>query len=207
MESNANPWRFSIRAILGLTVMLSAFLGLAVWIDWVGSLMVFMFVSGVFGVAEGVMRKRSSMMAIGIVCAAVPLCTLWYDVTNVAVWDGYYSLNVRVKVIDADTGKPVPMAEVGVCYKAWEAEYGFPTDDSGEAMCMTEQMCSGRWSGLQITDPYKPFVPKLNWYLVHVRADGYEPVSIPLNDATGEERWDTSGSMLDATVALRKYNR
>jgi hypothetical protein len=107
-----------------------------------------------------------------------------YDASQVMKWIGGTDLTVEFHVVDADSGAPVPNAEIRIhCesgfYDGAEKElyrsFVLRADELGIAtrVCR-DNWCIGTTSRLCFTDTRSIYTPR--WH-IHARANGYQPSS------------------------------
>jgi hypothetical protein len=154
---------------------------------------------GVYLYAIALRRRRVAPGVAGLaILASLFLCAL--DNAGI-LWIGSRSEVLTVRVVDQQTGLAVPNAPVRVSRNAGKASKG-RTDAAGEAHLTHEFIASGFDSQFGFRKSASVYFGETT---VVVTADGYEPVQVPLEEATGHLGWKLGGAPLPVVVVqLRK---
>lgn len=120
-------------------------------------------------------RRRVWLIGLVLVPAALWVC----DRIGMIIWDGVADVEIIFMVSDADTGQAVGSATIDVnsrggCYgEPHDQAFMLVADDMGVARKRCQCMCSGRRSGLRLTDTFGVTLPQWD---VSVAAQGYRPI-------------------------------
>ena len=149
---------------------------------------------------------------IGVFVLSVLALGLWgYDRAWTELWIGATELKVEFVVTDAETGQHVGGAEINLRDEGRltderpEATWTSTTDAAGITLRSVDAVCTGRQSGLKITDTYSVRCP---WWYYRVKAPGYELLNwTPLQGDEQRRRAERVGpraSRLVVPIAIRK---
>jgi hypothetical protein len=142
------------------------------------------------------MRLRRSRVLFFV--GAVALAFLGVFAMRMEYWIGSTRTDLRIRVVDADTGRPVPNASVRVFEYEESASEGKTHPDGW--VTLTHWFSSAGENGLfRKTGGLRLWVEKLS-----VEAEGYEPLRGPLDDFTGPNRNLRDLPLPPVTVELRR---
>jgi hypothetical protein len=151
-----------------------------------------------YGIA---LRRRQVAPGVAglAVLAALFVCML----DNACIdWIGSRSEVLTVRVVDQQTGQPIPNAFVRVSTGKTREPSNGRTDTTGEAQLLHEFWATGRDSHFG----FRKSASIAFWdTTVAVEAGGYEPGQMPLEEATGRSGWKLGGPPLPPVVVqMRK---
>jgi len=201
MAANSSPWRFSLRTLFLAVTLLAVCCALVVSLRNLGVLLAFgLCAACILGI--GFVRKDRYWLACGIVGLLLFCTVYWCDVSSRGTADGDFELRGQVSVVSDDDESPIAGAGVDVTWN-WEP-YSFDHTNSLGVVTFSRRFAWGySFSGFEITKPLPARSDRtvhLDRYQLHVVADGYESVEIPLSEAVNQKRWARDGSMLPPII-------
>jgi len=179
--------QFTLGTLMGMMAAVSLLLGMWAWRGALGALQ-FCLGAAVCVTAVGVYRRRSGLIAAGLLLAGAMLYALFYSARNTTITSGSGRVTavLAVTVADAATGEPIPRASVSLSswYEAPRPVVVAGDDGVAEAAIDVWATVSGYRSVLVSRD--ETFLPTRH-LILEAKADGYEAVTKPLSEYLGPE--------------------
>jgi len=202
MTDSSTAWQFSLRSLLGAFVVLSICFGLVYWLERIGFVFATSVVGGCLAIV-GFRNRRHWATGIGATLVALPLFVLAGDMT-VVCWCGHMPVRFVTTVVDEKSKAPIANADIGLFDGEGRFVFTEQTDQHGAWTYSDDWMISGSFSQLGILVPHRPARYPLSYHFIEVSADGYEPVSMTLANATGMEHIVSPGGTLPpVTIELK----
>jgi hypothetical protein len=162
------------------------------------------FVFGVYLAYEGD-RRNVALAALGCGIGVVTLGILWVDYRSLTTWDGTYSLNVPVMVLEAESGRSLAGAQVVIV----PTRYGWPettsvTNTGGVARHLSYWHCDRKSSRLGLFGGPPHRIP-LHEFRVRAFTEDRRCPPILLSEAVGVTHWSSDRPLPAITLRLHKY--
>lgn len=163
-------------AFISVTAWLGASWGvLGMWLSFA--------LLGLMVATHGAAKKRLAQIVVGLGFVATTAGVLYVDMSGGEIWDGQFTLDFDVTVLDADTNATVPDAEVAIGPRAFDY-VTHRVDRQGRVQFSHAFTCGGHDSALGITRSSWKTIPLKRYWLKVRTKDGTEQ-ECTLADAVG----------------------